>query len=229
MKYARYPNEEEWNKIFNNSPFIGFNFSSSSFYNKNLDAIDIFDSPIINSHGLLLIQRFRSLVESYILLTFYYQLGIPDEAEKRNTNEIFKDFEPHHFGNKEKFDYYSDVFYFKVFSCWEVIGHILNIQYDLKMKKIEFKKVVEQLKNKDNDMYLKLYEIKNNNEFINANTYRNHITHNYSPNMPGLVRRIEKNGVVIEYVQKYYSSRMVFDNINSILELLKRSIEIIKN
>lgn len=229
MKYVRYPNEEEWNEIFNNSPFVGFNFSSSSFANKNLDEIDIFDSPIINSYGLLLIQRFRTLVESYILLSFYYQLGIPDENEKRNNNDIFKDFESHHFGNKEKFDYYTDIFYFKVFSCWEVIGHILNIQYDLKMKKIEFKKVVRHLKTKDNDMFLKLFEIINNNEFINANFYRNQITHNYSPNMPGLVRCIDKNGASIEYVQKYYSSRVVYDNINSVLELLKRSIEVIKN
>lgn len=55
MKYIRFPNEEEWKDIINNSPFVGFNFSSSSFYNNNLDAIDIFDSPIINSYGLLLI------------------------------------------------------------------------------------------------------------------------------------------------------------------------------
>ncbi|OZB94145.1 Cthe_2314 family HEPN domain-containing protein [Paenibacillus sp. XY044] len=229
MKYIRYPNEEEWDGIINNSPFVGFDFSSSSFYNNNPEVIDILDSPIINSHGLLLIQRFRSLVESYILLTFYYQLGIPDETEKRNTNDTFKDFEPHHFGNKEKFDYYSDVFYFKVFSCWEVIGHILNIRYDLKMKKIEFKKVVRQLKRKDNDMFLKLFEIINNIDFIKANTYRNQITHNYSPNMPGLVRSIDENGMVIEYVQEYYSSRVVYDNIKSVLELLKRSIEVIKN
>ncbi|MBU5345833.1 Cthe_2314 family HEPN domain-containing protein [Paenibacillus lautus] len=194
MKYVRYPNEEEWNSIFNNSPFVEFNFSFSSFYNHNLNEVDIFDSPIINSHSLLLIQRFRSLVESYILLTFYYQLGIPDETNKRNINNIYKDFEPHHFGNKEKFDYYSEAFYFKVFSCWEVIGHILNIQYDLKMKKIEFKKVVRQLKSENNDMFRKLIGITNNNEFINANTYRNQITHNYSPNMPGLVRRKDEKG-----------------------------------
>lgn len=229
MKYIRYPNEEEWKNIFNNSPFVGFSFSSSGFYNNNLNAIDIFDSPIINSYGLLLIQRFRSLVESYILLTFYYQLGIPDETEKRDNNGIFKDFEPHHFGNKEKFDYYSDVFYFKVFSCWEVVGHILNIQYNLGIKKIEFKKVVRRLKGKDDDMFLKLSEIMSNIEFINANTYRNHITHNYSPNMPGLVRRIDDNGVVIEYVQEYFSSSVVYENIKSVLELLKRSIEVIKN
>lgn len=229
MKYVRYPNEDEWNEIFNNSPFVGFNFSSSSFANKNYDNFDIFDSPIINSHGLLLIQRFRSLVESYILLSFYYHLGIPDEAAERNKNEIFKDFEPHHFVNKEKFDYYSDIFYFKVFSCWEAIGHILNIQYDLRLNRLEFKDVVRKLKSKDNDMHIKLFEIIKNNEFINANTYRNQITHNYSPNIPGLVRFIDKNGAVIDYVLEYYSSKVVYDNIKAVLELLKRSIEIIKN
>lgn len=116
-----------------------------------------------------------------------------------------------------------------MFSCWEVIGHILNIKYNLKMKKIEFKKVVRQLKGKEDDMFLKLSEIISNIEFINANTYRNHITHNYSPNMPGLVRSMDRNGIVIEYVQEYFSSTVVYDNIKLVLELLKRTIEVIKN
>ncbi|WP_369680194.1 Cthe_2314 family HEPN domain-containing protein [Paenibacillus sp. 7523-1] len=94
---------------------------------------------------------------------------------------------------------------------------------------MEFKKVVRQLKGKDDDMFLKLSEIMSNIEFINANTYRNPITHNFSPNMPGLVRRTDDNGFVIEYVQEYFSSSVVYENIKSVLELLKRSIEVIKN
>ncbi|NWL88673.1 hypothetical protein DMN77_13960 [Paenibacillus sp. 79R4] len=122
IRYVRYPNQEEWTDIFNRSPFQGFDFSSLDFADKNFETTDIFDSPILNSNGLLLIQRVRTLIESYILLSFYYELGIPDKKEQRKYKDIFINFEPHHYNIKERFDYYTDIFYFKIFSCGKHLG-----------------------------------------------------------------------------------------------------------
>lgn len=156
MKYVRYPTEEEWHEILNQSPFIGFQFSSTDFVDNASDATVFFDGPIINSYGSLLVHRFKALLESYIMLSFYYQLGIPDNVEDKNNSEIFEKFEPHHFGNKEKFDYYSDVFYLKAFSCLEAIGHILKERYNLKVKKVEFKNIVRKMKNENPDLFKNL-------------------------------------------------------------------------
>ncbi|TCZ79386.1 hypothetical protein E0485_05860 [Paenibacillus albiflavus] len=228
MRYVRYPNQEEWTDIFNRSPFKGFNFSSLDFIDKNVETTDIFDTPILNSNGLQLIQRVRSLNESYILLNFYYELGIPDETEQRKHKDLFINFEAHHYSIKEKFDYYTDVLYFNIFSCWETLGHILNIQYDLKMKRVDFKAIVRSLEKIDTEMFLKLNKIINDVEFKEANKYRHQITHNQLPNIPGLVRTLHKSGVETEKVQEYLCSKNAFKNINSIIELLKKSILIIR-
>nr|WP_248278033.1 Cthe_2314 family HEPN domain-containing protein [Paenibacillus sp. SZ31] len=227
MRYVRYPNQEEWNDIFNRSPFKDFNFSSLDFADKNFEITDVFDTPILNSNGFLLIQRVRALIESYILLSFYYELGIPDEIEQRNNKDIFNDFEEHHYQIKARFDNCTDVFYFKIFSCWETLGHILNIQYDLKTKRVYFRDVVSSLEKIDANMYFELNEIINDTEFKNAINYRNQITHNQSPNIPGLVRTRFKNGLETEKFQECLSPNNVIKNINFIIELLKRSIFII--
>jgi len=228
MRYVRYPTEEEWDEILSQSPFVGFQFSSTDFTKNAPDATIFFEGPIINSYGSLLVHRFRALVESYIMLSFYYKLGIPDDLEDKSIDEIFKNFESDHFGNKEKFDYYSDVFYFKSFSCWEAIGHILNERYNLKVERVEFKNIVRKMKNENNDTFKELKAITNDDAFIKANVYRNQITHNHSPNLPGVSRHKDNNGLVVEGRTEYYNSKTVYNNVVSVLELLKKGIEVIR-
>ena len=71
---------------------------------------------------------------SYVLTMFYYGKGIPDKrwyiSPGRNGASIqyYPDFADVHFQIKAWFDFYSDVLYYKLFSAWDLMGHVLNVQ-----------------------------------------------------------------------------------------------------
>lgn len=98
-------------------------------------------------------QRLGGVARSYILMMYYYGKGIPDKrpyvspSKDGHSVQYYPDFtERQHFHIKGWFDFYSDTFYYKLFSAWALIGHMINVAYGLGIKKADFSKAVEALK-----------------------------------------------------------------------------------
>ena len=100
--------------------------------------------------------KWVDVARSYILLRFYYDIGIPDDewvlSPGRNgeSAEYFPHFEEQNHYTKEWFDYYADAFYFKLFSALDILGHWLNSRYRLgiKQRSVNFNVAVKKLKGK---------------------------------------------------------------------------------
>jgi hypothetical protein len=81
--------------------------------------------------------RWTGVVKSYLLLMFYFEKGIPDwewTIQDGPAIVYFPHFEEEHFHIKDWFDYFSDVFYYKLFSSLDIVSHILNIWFDVGIK-----------------------------------------------------------------------------------------------
>ncbi len=197
---------------------------------------------------LHLIHRLSGVKKSFVMLMFYYEMGIPDKKWlDSNANRYFPDFEAKHFSIKSQFDYYVDVFYYKIFSAWDSVGHLLNVLYDLKLDKVYFKPAVECEKLKSNNKNLSdcLKKIVNDRVYMKANKLRNDITHSYLPSSPGLrVDRNEKTENKVEYpifsigdsnnpsvvvgLSGCITSTDFVENIKGLLNLFVKTIECIK-
>jgi len=109
------------------------------------------------------------VAKSYTLLTCFFEKGIPDEewhispSKSGASIEYFPHFEPMHFEIKDWFDYYSDTFYYKLFSALDMVGHLLNVRHELgiEQQQVSFRRAVNQLPDRDNSLYIALDEIRN--------------------------------------------------------------------
>ncbi len=74
------------------------------------------------------------------MLMFYYNLGIPDkswdikEGENGESGRYFSDFEDRHFQILEQFAFYTDVFYYKLFSALDTVGQMLVTAYHVELR-----------------------------------------------------------------------------------------------
>ena len=222
-----FPSHEDWKRIYNDSPFDRLFSLLDSFQNKGhaSQGIDGF-TKAIELHGLIyeVQQRLSDVRRSYILMMFYYKQGIPDQrwyiSPGRNGESVqyYPDFEERHFHIKGWFDYYSDTLYYKLFSAWDVVGHILNVKYDLKVDMVYFGKAVEALKSKHPSLHANFAGVRESPVFKKASTIRNDITHNYLPNTAGMaVYRGSKSTTV--GLKKYVPSDEIIANVQEILEL----------
>ncbi|HOY10312.1 MAG TPA: Cthe_2314 family HEPN domain-containing protein, partial [Candidatus Omnitrophota bacterium] len=142
--------------------------------------------------------------------------------------EYFPDFENIHYEIKKWFDYYSDVFYYKLFSALDIVGHILNNTQNLKIKKskVSFSRSLRKLEGINDELFETINSINQNQDFKTAQEIRNDITHNYLPSSVGVSVTIdEKQGIVGE--RAYITSCDIINNINSMLKLFKQILDAI--
>jgi hypothetical protein len=92
------------------------------------------------------------------------------------------------------FDYYADIFYYKLFSVWDNLGHLLNIQYDLQIKRANFLSVVKKLESFNHELWLKLQAVRDSADFATMTRLRHAITHNELPGHIGSSIRKTKDG-----------------------------------
>lgn len=232
MRYLDFPSQDEWKRIFKTSPFEQF-----ASYMRKLDEKNR-NEPRPGILGLpkrieileltrQLAHRLDDVIKSYVMLVYYYDKGIPDENWYSEDGEYFPDFNQVHFYVKEWFDYYSDVFYYKLFSAWDLVGHILDVKYDLKVeekgKKVGFHSAVNALNQKDNSLYSRLDNIRNHPEFKKASEIRNNITHNYLPSSIGLGVNITETGVTVG-LRQYITSDEIINNVRETIGLLEQTL-----
>lgn len=231
--FFEFPTHEDWKRIYEASPFEAIFSRMDVFQAKKhmgdglegaLKAIEV-DSLIYETQ-----QRLGDVGRSFILMMFYYEKGIPDKrwyvspGSRGGSIEYFPDFEKQHFAIKGWFDFYSDTLYYKLFSSWDLIGHILNIKYDLEIDRIYFRTTVKALEGKEPTMYAKLTSILNSPVYQSASRIRNDITHNYLPNTTGMA--ISRDGRAISIgLKKYVPSDEIVNNIQQTLDLFALTLQ----
>jgi hypothetical protein len=189
ISFFDFPTQNDWERIYQASPFEKM---LSRFYDL-IAKSDTGNGILAYTKALELRgyiyqtqQRLKDAGMSYILMMFYYEKGIPDKRWYGDEGEVFPDFDERHFYIKRWFDFYSDTSYYKLFSAWDLMGHVLNVKYDLGVNKVDFAKAISKLKHKDITLYTELENVRGSVGFQKAITMRNNITHNQLPNTVGM-------------------------------------------
>lgn len=171
---------------------------------------------------------------SWLYLTYFFDKGIPDErtfispGPGGSSIKHLPDFEKNHHTIKAQFDYFADVFYFKFFSAWDTLGHILNFMYDLGIKKVDFRKAVAELKPIRPDLYKSLNGLLNSEVFRKMTEFRHSSTHNeLIGHFGSAVTKASENEYSIG-VGKYTSAAEIKANADSSLQLFRTALEFMK-
>lgn len=140
----------------------------------------------INSWIRMITQRMKDIDYSFVMASYYFEKGIPDEEWYRSSSnvvEYFPNFGEEDNRNKFAFEYYSDVFFYKVFSVLDAMAHLMTLIFPLtwgKKEKISFYKALQKIKEINHELYKELSDIIEKREFKEINRIRNNTTHNFS-------------------------------------------------
>ena len=135
---------------------------------------------------------------------------------------------------KSEFDYYTDNYYSKLFSAFDMIGHLLNSKFDLglesKGKEINFVNAIKEIGGNDSlkHIYDSLVKIKGSHIFQKAKKYRLDIIHNFPPYKIGPGYKEQKNAIGFGGGE-YVTSEKLKYNAEKSLDLLSDILNIIKN
>jgi hypothetical protein len=232
IKFQKYPTNDDWIAILKTYPFGHFDEMIAKLRDINSklstfpESIQL-ESWIYHFHGRLL-----EAIKSYVLVMFYYRQGIPDKNWVDHTGggtRYFPEFEEKHYHIKEEFDYYSDIYFYKIFSAYNSLLHFINILYLLELNDydVDFYKIIPGLKAKNNKMASALHGIIKDNRFIEVKKLRNDLTHNFSPFIiDSGVRRIDENSMKFD-AGKYTISDEVVKGVRDALDLMNDMLDCI--
>ncbi|MBM7623696.1 Cthe_2314 family HEPN domain-containing protein [Sporohalobacter salinus] len=198
-----------------------------------------------NEHDIFSVREFKSWLRqfnnrigevklSYIMAIYYYKMRIPDEnwhispGHIGQSVEYFPDFEEKHFCIKYFFDYYADIFYYKIFGVWDSIYHLINVFYCINIKgfEVEFKgKLMRKLKKHNIELYKYFQGLRENPVYKKANKIRNDLTHNFPSNDVGPGVERSDRGYTVLKVGDYITSKEFKENMDGIIELLWETIK----
>lgn len=202
------------------------------------------DKEFNNMHDLIAHREFVEWVRqfnnrvgqvklSYIMSIYYYNMGIPDEEWNKSPGnhgssvQYFHNFEEKHYGIKYFFNYYSDIFYYKIFGVWDSIYHLINkfYQINIQTNDIKFKnKLLKKLKKHNKDLYKYFENLSKNDIYLKAKKLRNDLTHNFPSNDIGPGVNRDEDGSIIVGVGDYVTSNEFKENMEGLLELLRDTI-----
>lgn len=228
--YFEFPTKEDWKRIYNASAFEKI-FSVLDSFGAKEHTTDDFAKTIELSGWLYEIrQRISDTARSYCFMMFYYEKGIPDKrwyispGTKGESVQYYPDFKEAHFHIKAWFDFFSDTLYYKLFSAWDLIGHALNVNYELKIDKVYFDKAIEKLRDKDTNLHACLKNVKDSRAYQKAHGIRINITHNYLPNTAHMVVHRDSHVTTIG-LKKYVTSEEIVTNVRETLELFTATLQ----
>jgi hypothetical protein len=244
FKELQYPTEGEWNSILISNPIL-----QTLDFALKLD-VDRFPHELIffyqgHLEDLLRVfnNRIRQLRFSFVLVTYYFQKGIPDEewyispGRKGQSVEYFPHFQKKHHSRKYLFDYFSEAFYSTYFSIFELVVHIVNVIFQLdidhKNEGLSFrKKVLRSLKTKNKKLHEYICSMQNESVYEKAKDIRNNLIHNLPPNEVTSPVKISKSTNLTKLtigVGDYIKSSEIMENINMGVSLLKEFLDKFKS
>jgi len=234
-----YPSKEQWNSLAATFPVQRLQVRLGDFQIDYDPATagprELFVNIETTNWEMHLQSRISDVWKSYVMLLFYYEMGIPDEewsiAGEDGGIKYFPHFEKRHYDIKHQFDFYTDVFYYKIFSAWDTVGQLLFLIYDLKRasnEKAGFASAVRELKDDHAALRESLASITNHPEFAKSRKFRNDITHNFLPNSLGSTVRMPKENMMTGGGANYTPSTEFKENVVNVLELFAETLESIK-
>ncbi len=244
MSIFEFPTQDDINRIYSTAPFQSFRDMNKRIFalldkDESAGEFDVMFKNIETREFLFeLHYRLSDIAKSYVLTSYFFEKGIPDEkwflspGREGSSIEYFPHFERLHFEIKDWFDYFSDTFYHTFFSALDMVGHLLNIQYGLEIEeeKVSFNRALHELSKKGkpfDTIFEGLAEIRNDPIFSEARRLRNDITHNHLPSSTGLsVTREEGNGWKgIKLGNRNYTpSATIMNNVQKVIGLLERVV-----
>lgn len=227
--------EDDFNRIYNSHDFSSITLKKGEFdysvHRKN--SIEAFGYGMqITSWEVDLSNRITQSIWCWIGLAYYKQLGIPDERYSISPGsggesvEYFPDFkkEKNHYFHLSMFSFFSSVFHSKIYTAWDTLGQILNLMFDLRIKKVDFHQAVNCLKAVRPYLYTDLQIIIDSKAFKFLKTLRHQDTHNESPTgISGFVTKIP-NGFTFGG-GTYTQSQSIVDNSIEVLNLFGKTIK----
>lgn len=235
-----YPNEQDWPILEASYPFsklhdvetvLANSWATDDSLASFLRGLEMRDWVMHLANRLIHVRR------SYVMLKFYYDKGIPDAewyispGKNGESIQYFPHFEEKHFWHKTQFEYYADVFYYKLFSAWDTLGHLLNIEYDMQIERASFHKSITKLKTVNPNLNVRLQEdILKNDNFKRGRDFRDSITHNFLPGHVGstITKAKVKNQLTVSMgVGNYIPSDEIMNNIINSLDLFTETMSII--
>jgi hypothetical protein len=234
----KHPSKKEWRRIAATFPVKQLNVWPNDFRRRETSISEPRDLFVIHetmNWEIHLQHRIRDTWRSYVLLNFFYDMGIPDKEwsiEDENGTRYFPHFDKIHYEIKDQFDFYTDVFYYKIFSAWDTLGQILCLVYQLTLQpkqKPSFALAMAKLKDVDRNLFDSLDQIRNDPEFIKAKEFRNNTTHNFLSNALGSDVRLPDENMMTFGGRTYTPSTVFKENVFQTLHLFAKSLELIKN
>ena len=235
--FFEFPTKKEWEKLDGTYPFTNLSVSKDHFrYSAYPEGtFEGFGAiPQITTWRVHLQNRLIQTRWSYVLLVFHFEKGIPDEewfispGKSGASIEYFPHFEKKDHLVKAQFDYYADNFYYKLFSAWDTLGHLLNVMYELAIERPSLHKAVTALGSIRPTLHANLKVIVDSDDFAKMRAIRHNITHNYLPGHVGSsVTRVSPNEWTLG-TGSYTPSAVVKDNVIASLDLFAKTLDAIK-
>lgn len=241
-------------KIIHAKPFEGIDTINFSKYEKENPLLnhplprDIFTdgkwedyNPVIHDIAhweVILGNHISSIVTNFTYSMYYFYKGIPDDEwiiipEDGGSVEYFPHFEDEHYRNLMNFCHFIDVFFLKVFSTFEAIGHLLYKYFQLELNEhdwrdqISFRSAIYKLEEGNYPLYKDLRKIIKSPKFTRGVKIRNQITHSQPPySFSSGVSII--NGEALYSIPEYTCSKDIKNAMINILQSLRNTLEILE-
>ncbi|WP_341960036.1 Cthe_2314 family HEPN domain-containing protein [Planococcus maritimus] len=172
------------------SPLYNYNVPDNLFTIKDDSLIAAFKGLHTNHRVLELQNKLNDVNRDFNIAMFYFYRGIPDDEWKRSPGkdglsvEFFPNFKEEHFSNQYNFNYFVQIFFYKVTTLYEIIGHLIYDRFSLPINeknqrdKISFNSAISKLKSQERNLHQSLQMIKNSSNFRDGTKMRNDIAHN---------------------------------------------------
>lgn len=223
-------------KHLRESPLYNYNVPEGLFTVKDESLIAAFKG-IHTTHRVLELQnKINEVNRDFNMAMFYFYRGIPDDEWKRSPGkdglsvEYFPNFKEEHFSNQYNFNYFVQIFFYKVTTLYEIIGHLIYNRFSLQINeknprdKISFTSAISKLKSRDEKLQESLLNIKSSSNFRNGAKMRNDIAHNQPAYEISSFITV-KNGLTAFGTGSYTTSKEIKRTMINYLESVRETFE----
>lgn len=232
------PTKEEWTELYDRKKEIFDNLQldrgESSF--NILDIFNAYYGIKLHSSIVEFNNRIFDLINNYIFLSYFYEKGIPDDEwyispGKKGGAEYFPHFKEGDHLIHYWFMFYVESYYARFYGVLDHIYHMINYKYRMDVEPaMGFNnQVMRKLKRLEPNLHLYLEQLRDNENMVKINKFRNDFIHNLRPGQLelGIERRVNADGSksFSSSVGKYTTASSFMENIEQSIDLLARTNE----